>query len=197
MSSAPQETEHLSLPSYCLSERFPDPPATRSIETKVSVSSLPASCCIRDYNGLLALSRSLSVSSVSSVSSASSSSSSVRSADSEDMYADLASPVSSASSRSPTPAQQKKGRGTWFGIFFSKDPGKRREEQRSAYSSLGSAVGSREIAEQTLVAGVDQGSPEASPEEGVTMEKGGCGASKHLHPSIPVSQAGKMAFTAC
>uniref|UniRef100_A0A8D2MU16 C3H1-type domain-containing protein n=1 Tax=Zonotrichia albicollis TaxID=44394 RepID=A0A8D2MU16_ZONAL len=54
--------------------------------------------------------RSLSVSSVSSVSSASSSSSSVRSADSEDMYADLASPVSSASSRSPTPAQQKKGK---------------------------------------------------------------------------------------
>lgn len=50
------------------------------------------------------------MSSVSSVSSASSSSSSVRSADSEDMYADLASPVSSASSRSPTPAQQKKGK---------------------------------------------------------------------------------------
>ncbi|XP_061333787.1 zinc finger CCCH domain-containing protein 18-like isoform X1 [Pezoporus flaviventris] len=56
-------------------------------------------------------SRSLSMSSVSSVSSASSSSSSVSSADSEDMYADLASPVSSASSQSPTPAQQKKGRG--------------------------------------------------------------------------------------
>lgn len=80
------------------------------MKTKVSVSSLPGSCCIRDCNGLLALSRSLSVSSVSSVSSASSSSSSVRSADSEDMYADLASPVSSASSRSPTPAQQKKGK---------------------------------------------------------------------------------------
>lgn len=55
------------------------------------------------------------MSSVSSVSSASSSSSSVRSADSEDMYADLASPVSSASSRSPTPAQQKKGTGTCSG----------------------------------------------------------------------------------
>uniref|UniRef100_A0A8C4S171 Zinc finger CCCH-type containing 18 n=1 Tax=Erpetoichthys calabaricus TaxID=27687 RepID=A0A8C4S171_ERPCA len=55
--------------------------------------------------------RSLSVSSVSSVSSASSSSSSIRSADSEDMYADLASPVSSASSHSPTPAQQKKEKG--------------------------------------------------------------------------------------
>lgn len=64
---------------------------------------------------LCVLGRSLSVSSVSSVSSASSSSSSVRSADSEDMYADLASPVSSASSRSPTPAQQKKGTGTCFG----------------------------------------------------------------------------------
>ncbi|XP_042337504.1 zinc finger CCCH domain-containing protein 18-like, partial [Plectropomus leopardus] len=54
---------------------------------------------------------SLSVSSVSSVSSASSSSSSVRSADSDDMYADLASPVSSASSRSPTPNHSRKERG--------------------------------------------------------------------------------------
>ncbi|GAA6101742.1 zinc finger CCCH domain-containing protein 18 isoform X2 [Tachysurus ichikawai] len=53
-------------------------------------------------------SRSLTVSSVSSVSSASSSSSSVRSADSDDMYADLASPVSSASSRSPTPGHTRK-----------------------------------------------------------------------------------------
>ncbi|XP_061773339.1 zinc finger CCCH domain-containing protein 18 isoform X2 [Nerophis ophidion] len=56
-------------------------------------------------------SRSLSVSSVSSVSSASSSSSSVRSADSDDMYADLASPVSSASTRSPTPGHPRKERG--------------------------------------------------------------------------------------
>lgn len=56
-------------------------------------------------------SRSLSVSSVSSASSASSSSSSVRSADSDDMYADLASPVSSASSRSPTPNHPRKERG--------------------------------------------------------------------------------------
>lgn len=53
--------------------------------------------------------RSLSVSSVSSVSSASSSSS-MRSADSDDMYADLASPVSSASSHSPTPNQPRKER---------------------------------------------------------------------------------------
>lgn len=51
------------------------------------------------------------MSSVSSVSSASSSSSSVRSADSDDMYADLASPVSSASSRSPTPGHTRKERG--------------------------------------------------------------------------------------
>uniref|UniRef100_A0A8C2RQX3 C3H1-type domain-containing protein n=1 Tax=Capra hircus TaxID=9925 RepID=A0A8C2RQX3_CAPHI len=55
--------------------------------------------------------RSLSVSSVSSVSSATSSSSSAHSVDSDDMYADLASPVSSASSRSPTPAQTKKEKG--------------------------------------------------------------------------------------
>ncbi|XP_061628776.1 zinc finger CCCH domain-containing protein 18 isoform X1 [Phyllopteryx taeniolatus] len=55
-------------------------------------------------------SRSLSVSSVSSVSSGSSSSSSVRSADSDDMYADLASPVSSASTRSPTPGHPRKER---------------------------------------------------------------------------------------
>lgn len=51
------------------------------------------------------------MSSVSSVSSATSSSSSVHSVDSDDMYADLASPVSSASSRSPTPAQTKKEKG--------------------------------------------------------------------------------------
>ncbi|XP_028813870.1 zinc finger CCCH domain-containing protein 18 isoform X2 [Denticeps clupeoides] len=56
-------------------------------------------------------SRSLSVSSVSSVSSASSSSSSVQSADTDNMYADLASPVSSASSRSPTPGHSRKERG--------------------------------------------------------------------------------------
>lgn len=51
------------------------------------------------------------MSSVSSVSSATSSSSSAHSVDSDDMYADLASPVSSASSRSPTPAQTKKEKG--------------------------------------------------------------------------------------
>ncbi|KAJ8785937.1 hypothetical protein J1605_006897 [Eschrichtius robustus] len=59
----------------------------------------------------LATATSLSVSSVSSVSSATSSSSSAHSVDSDDMYADLASPVSSASSRSPTPAQAKKEKG--------------------------------------------------------------------------------------
>ncbi|KAK2085682.1 hypothetical protein P7K49_036982 [Saguinus oedipus] len=45
------------------------------------------------------------------VSSATSSSSSAHSVDSEDMYADLASPVSSASSRSPAPAQTRKEKG--------------------------------------------------------------------------------------
>ncbi|XP_027629242.1 zinc finger CCCH domain-containing protein 18 [Tupaia chinensis] len=63
------------------------------------------------YSGSSSRSRSLSVSSVSSVSSATSSSSSVRTVDSDDMYADLASPVSSASSRSPTPAQTRKEKG--------------------------------------------------------------------------------------
>uniref|UniRef100_A0A8C2MJH4 Zinc finger CCCH-type containing 18 n=1 Tax=Cricetulus griseus TaxID=10029 RepID=A0A8C2MJH4_CRIGR len=69
--------------------------------------------------------RSLSVSSVSSVSSATSSSSSVHSVDSEDMYADLASPVSSASSRSPTPAQTKKERGK-----SKKEDGVREEKRK-------------------------------------------------------------------
>ncbi|XP_036010257.1 zinc finger CCCH domain-containing protein 18 isoform X4 [Mus musculus] len=69
--------------------------------------------------------RSLSVSSVSSVSSATSSSSSVHSVDSDDMYADLASPVSSASSRSPTPAQTKKERGK-----SKKEDGVREEKRR-------------------------------------------------------------------
>ncbi|KAM9815089.1 zinc finger CCCH domain-containing protein 18 isoform 4-T4 [Syngnathus typhle] len=55
-------------------------------------------------------SKSLSVSSVSSVSSGSTGSSSARSADSDDMYADLASPVSSASTRSPTPGHPRKER---------------------------------------------------------------------------------------
>lgn len=65
----------------------------------------------RSYQTVVNGFRSLSVSSVSSVSSASSSSSSVRSADSDDMYADLASPVSSASSHSPTPNHPRKERG--------------------------------------------------------------------------------------
>ncbi|XP_036296756.1 zinc finger CCCH domain-containing protein 18 isoform X8 [Pipistrellus kuhlii] len=75
------------------------PPRRRTISGSGSGSS---------YSGSSSRSRSLSVSSVSSVSSATSSSSSVHTVDSDDMYADLASPVSSASSRSPTPAQTKK-----------------------------------------------------------------------------------------
>lgn len=78
------------------------PPRRRTLSGSGSGSS---------YSGSSSRSRSLSVSSVSSVSSATSSSSSVHSVDSEDMYADLASPVSSASSRSPTPAQTKKEKG--------------------------------------------------------------------------------------
>ncbi|XP_048210913.1 zinc finger CCCH domain-containing protein 18 isoform X3 [Perognathus longimembris pacificus] len=77
------------------------------------------------YSGSSSRSRSLSVSSVSSVSSATSSSSSVHSVDSEDMYADLASPVSSASSRSPTPAQTKKERGK-----SKKEDGVKEEKRR-------------------------------------------------------------------
>ncbi|XP_027241473.1 zinc finger CCCH domain-containing protein 18 isoform X2 [Cricetulus griseus] len=77
------------------------------------------------YSGSSSRSRSLSVSSVSSVSSATSSSSSVHSVDSEDMYADLASPVSSASSRSPTPAQTKKERGK-----SKKEDGVREEKRK-------------------------------------------------------------------
>lgn len=77
------------------------------------------------YSGSSSRSRSLSVSSVSSVSSATSSSSSVHSVDSDDMYADLASPVSSASSRSPTPAQTKKERGK-----SKKEDGVREEKRK-------------------------------------------------------------------
>lgn len=65
------------------------------------------------------------MSSLSSVSSATSSSSSVHSVDSDDMYADLASPVSSASSRSPTPAQTKKERGK-----SKKEDGVREEKRK-------------------------------------------------------------------
>lgn len=172
------------------------------MKTKVSVSSLPGSCCIHDCNGLLALSRSLSVSSVSSVSSASSSSSSVRSADSEDMYADLASPVSSASSRSPTPAQQKKGRGTWFGVFsfflqgvLGKGRGSR--DLHTACLVILWPPGKLLSRGQTFVADCRVGgSPEASPKEGETMEEGGCGANTHSRPPIPTSLAVKMPFPA-
>ncbi|XP_006893182.1 PREDICTED: zinc finger CCCH domain-containing protein 18-like [Elephantulus edwardii] len=75
---------------------------TRSSSSSGSRSSYSS------YRGSSSRSRSRSVSSVSSVSSATSSRSSVRSVDSEDMYADLPSPVSSASSGSPTPAQSRK-----------------------------------------------------------------------------------------
>ncbi|XP_021563081.1 zinc finger CCCH domain-containing protein 18 [Carlito syrichta] len=92
------------------------PPRRRTLSGSGSGSS---------YSGSSSRSRSLSVSSVSSVSSASSSSSSAHSVDSEDMYADLASPVSSASSRSPTPAQTKKEKGK-----AKKDDGMKEEKRK-------------------------------------------------------------------
>lgn len=46
------------------------------------------------------------------------------------------------------------------------------------------------------MAGVDWRSPEASPEEGETMEEEGCGANTPLHPSIRVSLAVEMPFPA-
>lgn len=124
------------------------------------------------------------MSSVSSVSSASSSSSSVRSADSEDMYADLASPVSSASSRSPTPAQQKKGRGTWFGFFiFTGVLGKGRE-QRSACSLLDDTAGAGKISQQGTSVWQSQVRPWQREAVGQT----------HVHPFVHV--AVKMPFPA-
>ncbi|KAG8508133.1 Zinc finger CCCH domain-containing protein 18, partial [Galemys pyrenaicus] len=92
------------------------PPRRRTVSGSGSGSS---------YSGSSSRSRSLSVSSVSSVSSATSSSSTGHSVDSDDMYADLASPVSSASSRSPTPAQTKKEKGK-----PKKEDGVREEKRR-------------------------------------------------------------------
>ncbi|KAF3689276.1 Zinc finger CCCH domain-containing protein 18 [Channa argus] len=104
-------------------ERQQHPPRRRTVSESVSGSgssytgsssrsrSRSSSNSLSRSRSVSRKSRSLSVSSVSSVSSASSSSSSVRSADSDDMYADLASPVSSASSHSLTPNHPRKERG--------------------------------------------------------------------------------------
>uniref|UniRef100_A0A3Q2Z2Y0 Zinc finger CCCH-type containing 18 n=1 Tax=Hippocampus comes TaxID=109280 RepID=A0A3Q2Z2Y0_HIPCM len=101
-------------------ERQQHPPRRRTVSGSVSGSGSSysgSSSRSRSSSNSLSHSRSgskksksLSVSSVSSVSSGSSGSSSMRSADSDDMYADLASPVSSASTRSPTPGHPRKER---------------------------------------------------------------------------------------
>ncbi|XP_026086433.1 zinc finger CCCH domain-containing protein 18-like isoform X4 [Carassius auratus] len=111
-----------------------NPPRRRTVSGSVSGSSFSGSSSrSRSRSSSASLSRSrsgshksrsLSVSSVSSVSSASSSSSSVRSADSDDMYADLASPVSSASSQSPTPGHVRKERAPPRDKGPNKDRGK-------------------------------------------------------------------------
>nr|XP_004666118.1 zinc finger CCCH domain-containing protein 18 isoform X2 [Jaculus jaculus] len=114
------------------------------------------------YSGSSSRSRSLSVSSVSSVSSATSSSSSVPSVDSEDMYADLASPVSSASSRSPTPAQTKKERGK------SKKEDSVKEEKRKRETSTQPPKSSRALAggKSSQQATAPQQAPPGQPQQG-------------------------------
>ncbi|XP_039082201.1 zinc finger CCCH domain-containing protein 18 isoform X1 [Hyaena hyaena] len=108
------------------------PPRRRTISGSGSGSS---------YSGSSSRSRSLSVSSVSSVSSATSSSSSVHSVGSDDMYADLASPVSSASSRSPTPAQTKKEKGKSKKEDGVKEDKRKRDSAQLPKSSKPSAGG--------------------------------------------------------
>ncbi|XP_058530166.1 zinc finger CCCH domain-containing protein 18 isoform X2 [Ochotona princeps] len=108
------------------------PPRRRTLSGSGSGSS---------YSGSSSRSRSLSVSSVSSVSSATSSSSSVHSVDSEDMYADLASPVSSASSRSPTPAQTKKEKGKSKREDAAKEDKRKKDSTQPAKSTRAPAGG--------------------------------------------------------
>uniref|UniRef100_A0A2K6GI72 Zinc finger CCCH-type containing 18 n=1 Tax=Propithecus coquereli TaxID=379532 RepID=A0A2K6GI72_PROCO len=95
------------------------------------------------YSGSSSRSRSLRARPVSpsqeeahSMSSATSSSSSMHSVDSEDMYADLASPVSSASSRSPIPAQTKREKGK-----SKKEDGVREEKRKRDSSAQASKSG--------------------------------------------------------
>lgn len=95
------------------------------------------------YSGSSSRSRSLSVSSVSSASSGTSSSSSVHSVDSDDMYADLASPVSSASSRSPTPAQPRKDKGKSKKEDGTKEDKRKRDPSAQASKSSRPGAGGR------------------------------------------------------
>lgn len=101
------------------------------------------------YSGSSSRSRSLSVSSVSSASSGTSSSSSAHSVDSDDMYADLASPVSSASSRSPTPAQPRKDKGKSKKEDGTKDDKRKRDPSSQASKSSRPGAGGRPAAQQT------------------------------------------------
>ncbi|XP_059523070.1 zinc finger CCCH domain-containing protein 18 isoform X7 [Myotis daubentonii] len=130
------------------------PPRRRTISGSGSGSS---------YSGSSSRSRSLSVSSVSSVSSATSSSSSVHSVDSEDMYADLASPVSSASSRSPTPAQTKKEKaGKSKKEDGVKEDKRKRDSSTQPPKSSKSSTGSKSSQQPTT----PQQAPSGQPQQG-------------------------------
>ncbi|XP_036201283.1 zinc finger CCCH domain-containing protein 18 isoform X14 [Myotis myotis] len=130
------------------------PPRRRTISGSGSGSS---------YSGSSSRSRSLSVSSVSSVSSATSSSSSVHSVDSDDMYADLASPVSSASSRSPTPAQTKKEKaGKSKKEDGIKEDKRKRDSSTQPPKSSKSSTGSKSSQQPTT----PQQAPSGQPQQG-------------------------------
>ncbi|XP_014392143.1 PREDICTED: zinc finger CCCH domain-containing protein 18 isoform X2 [Myotis brandtii] len=130
------------------------PPRRRTISGSGSGSS---------YSGSSSRSRSLSVSSVSSVSSATSSSSSVHSVDSDDMYADLASPVSSASSRSPTPAQTKKEKaGKSKKEDGVKEDKRKRDSSTQPPKSSKSSTGSKSSQQPTT----PQQAPSGQPQQG-------------------------------
>uniref|UniRef100_A0A9L0RB36 Zinc finger CCCH-type containing 18 n=1 Tax=Equus caballus TaxID=9796 RepID=A0A9L0RB36_HORSE len=117
------------------------------------------------YSGSSSRSRSLSVSSVSSVSSATSSSSSVHSVDSDDMYADLASPVSSASSRSPTPAQTKKEKGKSKKEDGVKEEKRKRDSSTQPPKSSKPSAGGKSSQQPTT----PQQAPPGQPQQGAFM----------------------------
>uniref|UniRef100_A0A2K5P361 Zinc finger CCCH-type containing 18 n=1 Tax=Cercocebus atys TaxID=9531 RepID=A0A2K5P361_CERAT len=108
------------------------------------------------------VSRSLSVSSVSSVSSATSSSSSAHSVDSEDMYADLASPVSSASSRSPAPAQTRKEKGKSKKEDGVKEEKRKRDSSTQPPKSAKPAAGGKSSQQPST----PQQAPPGQPQQG-------------------------------
>nr|XP_008507093.1 PREDICTED: zinc finger CCCH domain-containing protein 18 [Equus przewalskii] len=132
------------------------PPRRRTISGSGSGSS---------YSGSSSRSRSLSVSSVSSVSSATSSSSSVHSVDSDDMYADLASPVSSASSRSPTPAQTKKEKGKSKKEDGVKEEKRKRDSSTQPPKSSKPSAGGKSSQQPTT----HQQAPPGQPQQGAFM----------------------------